>query len=131
MDLHHIGAVIGWYMLIFGTLLFFRLNQMQSVMTDVLKHRAAFFTVTLFTLVIGLLLLEYHHSWTNDWTVAITIIAWVLVITAVLRLFFLDAFMKSGQNMIGSAAFVRIAGLFFIVVGLYLLFNVYHQIVSL
>ena len=126
MASNYLGMVIGWYLLVFGLLLLFRHTQMQDVFNDVLKSRALFFTIALFTFIIGLLLLIAHHFWSSDWTVAITIIGWILVITAAARLFFAESIMKSGKEMVKKSGFIRGIGVFFVIVGVYLLLNVYH-----
>ena len=38
------------------------------------------------SLIIGMLLIEYHNIWVKDWTVVITIIGWVATLKGVLLL---------------------------------------------
>ncbi len=68
------------------------------------------------SLIIGMLLIEYHNIWVKDWTVVITIIGWVATLKGVLLLAnpkFVLRFKNCYKNTKPWFIFIIILGLFF------------------
>lgn len=51
-----------------------------KIVDDFEKSPALTFMTGLFTLVVGMLLVQYHNIWVKDWPVLITIIGWAALI---------------------------------------------------
>jgi len=70
----------------------------------------------LFGIIIGMLLIEYHNFWVNDWTVLITIIGWAALFKGILYIAFpktLFSFKPLFKNMQAWGKFMIALGLFF------------------
>jgi hypothetical protein len=68
------------------------------------------------SLIIGMLLIEYHNIWVKDWTVVITIIGWVATLKGVLLLAnpkLVFRFKNCYKNIKPWVIFIIILGLFF------------------
>ena len=126
MDTMFLATTVGWYLVIFGLFILVKHDLAKSVMADVLANRGSFFIFAILTLIIGLLIVVSHNLWTLDWPVAITVFGWVLFVGGVFRLFCLESAQAMGNKFIKNAMQMKIAGSFFLLVGLYLLSHVYN-----
>lgn len=48
--------------------------------------------------VAGLSIILAHNRWVRDWSVAITLVGWCVILLGFLRLFFTELAMQGGQN---------------------------------
>ncbi len=55
------------------------------------KSQALTFVAGFFTLVIGMLMVEYHNLWVKDWRVVITIVGWMSLFKGVMLIAFPQA----------------------------------------
>ena len=70
----------------------------------------------IFTLIIGVLLVEYHNIWVKNWTVLITIIGWVALIKGVMLVAFpqfISYFKNWYKNTRAWSIFIIALGLLF------------------
>lgn len=121
----YLAAVLGWYLVIVSLFLLFRQDYVRSIMSDILMQRAFIFILGIITLILGLLMVVGHNIWVMGWPVIITLIAWVTVVSGILRLVFPEMAIKMGQGMMSKPAYLNIASVIFLVLGLFLLYKVY------
>ena len=57
---------------------------MNKVTNDLEKSHGLTLSTGFFLLIVGMLLVQYHNIWVKDWTVLITILAWITLIKGVL-----------------------------------------------
>lgn len=86
----------------------------SKIAEDFEKSQGLTFISGFITLIIGMLLVTYHNIWVKNWTVLITIIAWVSLLKGVM----LIAFPQSISSFKGWYKNTRIWGVFIIIVGL-------------
>lgn len=127
MNTTFLATVLGCYLTIFSLFLLFRYEFAKSVMGDILAHRGMFFLMAIITVILGLLMVVSHNIWVKDWTVAVTIFAWATLIGGVVRLFCPEMVMKSGTSFINHPVRLKIIGGLLLILGLFLLFHVYHH----
>jgi hypothetical protein len=125
MSTPFLAMMIGWYMVIFSLLILIKHEEMKLIMADVMGHRGLFFVLSLFTLIIGLLLVVGHNVWVKDWPVSITIFSWFLFIGALFRLCCIDSARRMGLSFLNHPMKLRIVGVAFFLFGLYLLYYGY------
>lgn len=125
MNTVFLATAIGWYSIIISAFILLRADQFKAVATDILGNRGLFFTFTLFTYIIALLLVLNHNIWVNHWTVAITIFSWALLLTTLFRLFNMDFVIKKGKSILKHPHALKVPGIISLIFGLYLLFHVY------
>lgn len=121
-----LANVLGWYLVIIGLFLLLRHDYVRTIMSEVITQRALFFVVAIFTIILGLLMVISHNIWVAGWPVIITLIAWLALISGLIRLFAPDLALGWGQSMVKHPAGIRITALITLLIGLFLLFNAYY-----
>ncbi len=86
----------------------------SKIVEDFEKSQGLTFISGFITLIIGMLLVTYHNIWVKDWTVLITIIAWISLLKGIM----LIIFPQSISSFKGWYKNTRIWGIFMIIVGL-------------
>lgn len=120
-----LASVLGWYLVIVSLFMLFRREMLESVMKDILAQRALLFLFGLLTLIIGLLLVVSHNIWVMAWPVVITLIAWITLISGIVRLVFPELVIKMGYKQLQNTHALTAIGIIGFVLGLYLLFKGY------
>lgn len=120
-----LAQVIGWYLVIVGVFMLFKQNYLKSVMNEIIARKELILILAIITLILGLLLVVAHNQWTCGWPIIITLIAWLTLIGGIFRLFFPNLVLKMGERMLNSSLYLRISSFFIIIVGLFLLYQVY------
>ncbi len=126
-----LATVIGWYLVITSVFLLFRHETLKSAMNDVLAQRGLLLILAIITLILGLLLVASHNIWVMGWPVVITLFAWLVLITGLLRLFLPDMAIKMGHAFLHHPVRMKIAGVVFLIIGLFLLYWAYFFDASL
>lgn len=122
---HFLAQVLGWYFVIIGTFVLIRKDLVRGVMEDVLSQRALVFVVAIMTLILGLVLVASHNIWIMAWPVIITILAWLVLIGGLMRLFFPEKVRDLGHRWLRHSSAHMTTAAICILVGLSLLFKVY------
>lgn len=120
-----LAAVLGWYLIIISLLVLFRLDHIKSLMADIMTQQALSFIVALITMIIGLVMVLSHNIWVIGWPVIVTLISWLVLISGLIRLFVPDLAIRSGKWFLYKPSRLQIAAGIFLIIGLYLVFNVY------
>ena len=121
----YLGAVMGWFLVIFSIFLIFRREHMQRIMEDVIAHPGLFFVFALMTLILGLIMVLHHNVWVMGSTVVITVMSWLVLISGLIRVVFPDTAMKMGKAISERPLVIQIIGGVFLVIGLFLLYHAY------
>ena len=66
----------------------------SKLVEDFGKSSGLTFVSGFFTIVLGVLLVEYHNLWVKNWTVLITIIGWMSLLKGVLLIAFPDVLLS-------------------------------------
>ncbi|TAL61395.1 MAG: hypothetical protein EPN84_08025 [Legionella sp.] len=125
MDSLFLATVIGWYLVIVSLFLLFNFTLVKSIINEVMAQRGLLFIVALLTLILGIMMVTSHNIWVFAWPVVVTIFSWMVLIGGIVRLFFLERIAAMSQSFLSHPNRIRIMGVVWLVVGLYLLFHVY------
>lgn len=120
-----LANLIGWYFIIMGLLMLVRSEYIQTTVTDILAQPGLYFVVAAWTLVLGLMMVITHNLWVSGWALIITLIAWITLISALLRLFAPELARDMTKSFINNTNTIKITGLILLIIGLFLLFCVY------
>ena len=120
-----LASVVGWYFVIFSLAILCKHQAMVAIFNDFFKNRASVFIVAVITVILGLMMVVSHNIWAAGWTLVVTVIGWFVLISGVLRMFFLEETIKMGKNFIQHALRMRLTAIIILLVGLFLLFHVY------
>lgn len=121
-----LATVIGWYLVIVSLFLIFQHEHVKSVTSEIMANRGLFFVLAIITLILGLLLVASHNLWVMGWPVVITLFSWLVLISGILRLYCPDTAFKMGRSFTNDPNRMKIAGVVFLLIGLFLLFHVYY-----
>jgi hypothetical protein len=66
----------------------FSADDYRRLLNDMFKNAAITYLAGFMAVILGLLLVNYHNTWVTDWTVLITIIAWLALIKGVMIIAF-------------------------------------------
>lgn len=61
-------------------------NSFKKMITEFEDYSAIVFLSGFITVILGMLLVQYHNIWVKDWTVVITIIGWAALLKGILLL---------------------------------------------
>lgn len=125
MITNFLAIVIGWYLVITSLYLLLRYEQAKSVMIEVMEQRGLLFILAIITLILGLMMVTVHNVWVLAWPVIITLFCWLVLLSGILRLFCPDSVIRMGQAFIDDPIKMKVTALVFLLIGLFLLFQVY------
>lgn len=74
---------------------------------------------SLFTFILGILLVLYHNVWVANWTVIITLLAWITLLKGIVRLLIPTSIEKT-ISLYDNNIFFYIVTLFILLLGVYL-----------
>jgi hypothetical protein len=86
----------------------------NKIIEDFKNSQALTFVSGFMTVVIGVLLVQYHNIWVKNWTVLITVIGWMSLVKGVMLIAF-PQFVYSFKGLYRSH---RLWGIFMVVLGL-------------
>jgi len=87
-----IAKIIGLIYVAFGVGLLLNKSYYIKAINSLLEDSSYFIIGGLLAIIIGILIIEYHNIWSNDWTVLITIIGWIALIKGIILLAFPPVF---------------------------------------
>jgi|AntAceMinimDraft_7_1070363.scaffolds.fasta_scaffold02946_2 hypothetical protein len=111
-----IAKIIGVIYLSFGLGMLFNKEYYSKAFENVLESSTYLIFGGILAIIFGLLILEYHNIWSNNWTVIITIIGWIALFKGILILTFPKSF-NSFKPLIKSKGLIRFLTIFVILVG--------------
>lgn len=120
-----LANLIGWYFIIMGLLMLLKSEYIQAAVTDILAQPGLYFVVAAWTLVLGLMMVITHNLWVSGWALIITLIAWITLISALLRLFAPELAQDMAKSFISNSNTIKVTGFILLIIGIFLLFCVY------
>lgn len=85
-----LAKAFGLYFLIIGLALLIRGQQLQPALRDFAESKGLYVFGAVLTVILGIILVLSHNIWVANWTVLVTIFCWMVLITGILRLFFVE-----------------------------------------
>lgn len=120
-----LAVILGWYLVVVGTLILFQRENIAAAMTEAVEHRGIFVILAIFTFIIGLILVATHNIWVMDWPVVITVIAWLVLLNGLFRLFCQATAMKWMRSFLNHRAWMITTAIISFLLGLFLLSEAY------
>jgi len=117
-----LAKVFGLYIGILSLLMIFFPARFQVMIDDMLNCPAVLSLSAVITLILGILLIVSHNIWVADWRGVVTVLAWLVFIKGVIRVFA----PQSGVNMvksIESSSYYIAIGVIYFVIAAYLLYK--------
>jgi hypothetical protein len=121
----YLATVLGWYLVIISLFFLCRHEQVKAIALDIFAQRGLFFVVAIITLILGLLMVASHNIWVMGWPVIVTLFAWLTLLSGILRLVCPEAAMRMGRNFIEHPTRMKVTAVVLLIIGLFLLWQVY------
>ncbi|WP_367607078.1 hypothetical protein [Legionella sp. W05-934-2] len=125
MNTLFLATVIGWYLVIVSLFTLFRRDASIAVMQDIMGQRSLVFILAVFTLILGLLMVASHNVWVMGWPVVVTLFSWLVLLSGLVRFFCPETAIKMGHYFINHPTRMTISTVIFLIIGLFLLYQVY------
>jgi len=114
------ARVIGPLMLIVGTVVVARFQDIALMMPGILSDSPLAFITGIFTLIVGLILFAAHHHWTSPTAILISLLGVLTVVRGVLLMTMPDAIAAFATQALQAGPAPWIAGGVAILIGLWL-----------
>ena len=82
-----LAKVFGLYLIVTGLIAPFRRKDIMALVEQLFENRPLIFILSFLGFVIGLLLVVSHNVWLAGWPVVVTILAWLVLLKALVYLF--------------------------------------------
>lgn len=82
-----LARVLGLYLIIVSGVLLFNKAYVRKAIGSVLQNEGIQLVLGIITLILGILLVLFHNLWVENWRVVITLLAWLVFLQGILRLY--------------------------------------------
>lgn len=120
-----LATVLGWYLVVMGILFLTRQDHVKAAVSEILAHRGTFFLLSLITFIIGLVMVASHNFWFLNWSIIVSILSWLILISGIVRLFFPEKAISMAEYVINHPEKMRITAIIALIIGIFLLLRVY------
>lgn len=121
-----LAKVIGLYLLIAGVGILFNYQRFQPIIKAFMADSPLVLITSVFTVILGIMLVIVHNVWVCDWRVVITLISWLTLIKGILWLCFPNYAIQLTIKWNNPSVFMASA-LFSFLVGLFLLYHGFYM----
>ena len=120
-----LAKLIGPFFLLVGLSLLINQPQFRIVADEFLQNPALVFLTGLMILPVGLAIVLTHNVWAADWRVLITLLGWLSIVSAVLRLLVPRRMLDFGRRLYARPNVLYVSAAIWLVVGAVLSFYGY------
>ena len=111
------AQIMGPLFVLIGLGHLFNLKRVKKIIDDAVKSPALIYFAAFIMLALGILMVLSHNIWVKDWTVVVTILAWVIFFKGFFLLFSPDLALKHAKKMNksmypGMMVFVILVGVY-------------------
>ena len=122
-----LARLIGPFFLIVAVSLLINQAQFRTIAEEFMRSPALVFLTGLMILPVGLALVLTHNVWTADWRVLITILGWLTIVSAALRLLAPQQALNMGRRLYAMPNTLYLSAAIWLVVGAILTFFGYFR----
>ena len=115
-----ISQILGLTYVIVGIGLLLNPANYQSILKGFCESPALSYLGGLLALIFGLTILVFHHAWSADWTVIITLVGWLAIIKGSVLVAYPSAVLQPSRRILAQPARLRVWSIFPIALGLFL-----------
>lgn len=85
-----LAKAFGLYFLIVGLATCIQGGKMRAAIMEFAESKGLFLLAAVVTLILGIVLVLSHNVWEKNWTVLITLMSWLILISGISRLVFAE-----------------------------------------
>lgn len=97
-----LAKIIGLYLVIVSFAVFLNAKLIKNIVATLPENPAFPFLILLsgvITLILGLLMVLSHNLWARNWTVIITLMSWLVLISGIIRMVFPQVVIAISKRM--------------------------------
>src|SRR5579872_1233961 len=118
-----VAQVLGCYFFLVSLAMLVHQQRYKKCIGEFLSSQAMVTFSGMIWLLVGLVIVTSHNIWMTEWPVVVTVIGWVLLIQALIRIFFPDSYAHMYRDLMTKVGFTLmcwiglLVGLFLVWVG--------------
>ncbi len=117
---HLLARIIGPYILIAGLSLMINRAGYQKLLDELRGQALLLLAMGAFTLILGLMMVQFHNIWVFDWPVLVTLIGWIMIIKGAMAMLAPDAMMRVAERFSANNTALSIQAVMAILFGVYM-----------
>jgi hypothetical protein len=117
-----IARVIGIFFLVTGIAGLVRRHTFLEMIAEFARSPIFIFFSGFVTLIIGAILVVVHNVWVLNWTLAVTLIAWLALLTSFLRISFPENISHFAGKILLHPQYQRLIAVILLLIGIYFLY---------
>ena len=118
----YLAKIIGTNMVVLSLLIMFNPERMRRAMDAIFENQGLRFLFAMLTVIVGTILINLHNIWDLDWPIVITIIAWIVFLRGILRLYFPHTMRQFTQRFAHKYTYI-FSGVGAFIIGAFLLYE--------
>ena len=115
-----LAKILGPLFLIIAISILLNKRYYQEVYEELLDNPGLVYMGGVLGLILGILMLFFHNFWGRDWSILITMIAWITFIKSILLLFLPETFGTFSRKLMNSSKVLTSAAILWLIIGVYL-----------
>jgi len=123
-----LAKIFGVMFLVIGLSILFDVKYYLKAFEDFMKSKALLYITGFMILIMGLLIILVHNTWTKDWTMIITILAWLTFLKGLVFMLFPAWMTNFGKGMLNKG-YLTFAGVFALLLGLFLVYKGFELVI--
>lgn len=120
-----IAGLAGPLMLALGVALLFNRDLFPAMASQIANDYAVIFLSGILALAAGIAIVRVHNTWTRDWTVIVTVLGWLLILSGLVRMWFPQMAAPIATSFASSSEHLILPGLILAGLGVFLSYKAY------
>lgn len=113
-----LSKIMGLYLIIVGLAMLLNRNYYQTTFLSLIQNNPLYLISGLMALIFGLIMIVFHNIWKLEWTLIITLLAWLTLIKGFIRVILPEHLHTWQQKMIQNKVFYSIITIVMILLGI-------------
>ena len=119
-----IAKVFSYYVLIVAIPMLLKPKYFKKLIKDLLSDTVVVSVMSFFIIILGLVMIQVHNIWVNDWRIIITIISWWVLLKGFVMFYNPKLLMKINKPVLQNNTTYYVALCLNIALAIFLLFQV-------
>ncbi|MBN4077287.1 hypothetical protein JYT19_00080 [Sulfobacillus acidophilus] len=117
-----LARFLGIFMTVIGLALLLNRAQFKKIIDAVIHNAGLQFMAALMPILIGSAIVATHNVWSNNWTIIITILGWMMILAGIFRSWFTEHWLKLARKVGKKDNIFWVGGIFWTILGLIMLY---------
>lgn len=114
------AQVFGLYLFLVSLAMLVHQQRAKKTMGEFLNDHSLVSLSGALGLVIGLIIVVSHNIWVSTWPVVVTVVGWIVLVQALMRIFFPETFIKLMKELMAKTGYLLMTWIW-LLVGIFLI----------